>query len=621
MSYILAENLNKAFNERVILKDVNLSIEEGDKVALIAKNGMGKSTLLNILVGKEVYDSGKITFQKGIKQAYLAQDPDLDLDKTIHEEIFASDSPMIKAVKLYEESLQNPDDQDKMQEAYELMNNNNAWEYEAKIQEILEKLKLSHLEGKISSFSGGQKKRVALAKILIDNPDFLIMDEPTNHLDLEMIDWLETYLQEQKITLLLVTHDRYFLERICNEILELDKGTLYKYKGNYSYYLEMKAAREQNENTNIDRTQALLNKELAWVKKAPRGRQTKSTARVDAYYEAKANLRDKIVNDKVKLDVATTRLGGKILEIHNLYKSYKSESGDKIILNKFSHSFTKGEKVGIIGKNGVGKTTFLNMIMGLADADAGKIVKGESVTFGYYSQDQIVLNPNQKVIDSVKSVANYMKLSDGTEITASKMLERFLFSPIVQQNLISKLSGGEKKRLNLLRILMSNPNFLILDEPTNDLDILTLNVLEEFLQNFKGCLIIITHDRYFMDKIVDHLFVFKGNGVIKDFPGNYTQYRFSDESDSKDTTADLVNVQNHPEKDQTKNDLYKKARIEANDLFREINQLEKKKETLNLKLYKQGLSYMDIAKISNDLKEVNSQIEQKTEKWLELTTD
>ena len=497
MSYVQIENLTKTFSDRTILNNISLSIDEGEKVALIAQNGTGKSTLLKIIIGKEAYDSGKISKQRGVKTAFLEQEPELNLESTVMEEIFASDSPIIKAVKLYEESLETPDDLDKMQRAFDAMTQINAWEYEEKIKNVLENLDLHNLHEKISTFSGGQKKRVALAKILIDTPDFLIMDEPTNHLDLEMIDWLEEYLEKQNITLLMVTHDRYFLERVCNEIIELVGGNVFNYKGNYSYFLEKKASRETSENTNIDRTKALLKKELEWVKKQPRGRQAKSTARVDAYTNAKSNLKQKHTTEKVKLDIVGKYLGGKILEIHNLTKSF----GDKKILNKFTYSFNKGEKVGIIGKNGVGKTTFLNLIMGTETPDSGKIVKGESVSFGHYSQRGLEFNDNEKVIDSVKAVANYIKLSDGTEISAAKMLERFLFTPIVQQNLISKLSGGEKKRLNLLKILMRNPNFLILDEPTNDFDILTLNVLEDFLKEFKGCLIIISHDRYLWIKL------------------------------------------------------------------------------------------------------------------------
>ncbi len=615
MSYILVENLIKTFNDRVILNNISFSVDKGDKIALVAQNGTGKSTLLKILAGTETYDSGRITKQKGVKTAFLEQEPQLDLNKTVDQEIFSSDSPIIKAVKLYEQSLLTPEDSDKMQEAFEAMTNTNAWEYEERIKEVLTNLNLHNLNEKISTFSGGQKKRVALAKILIDTPDLLVMDEPTNHLDLEMIDWLEEYLQENDITLLMVTHDRYFLERVCNEIIELVNGKVFTYQGNYSYFLEKKAEREQNENTNIDRTNALLKKELEWVKKQPRGRTSKGYARVRDYNILKNSVKQKNVTEKVKLDVQTKYMGGKILEIHNLTKSFSS----KKILDKFTYSFNKGEKVGIIGKNGVGKTTFLNLIMDKEQADSGKIVKGESVSFGYYSQSGLEFNNNEKVIDSVKAIANFIKLSDGSEVTASKMLERFLFTPIVQQNLVAKLSGGEKKRLNLLKILMANPNFLILDEPTNDFDILTLNVLEEFLKEFKGCLIIISHDRYFMDKIVDHLFVFKGNAVIKDFPGNYSTYR--DVAEDEDDTNDGSIISGSDDLPQKANQPVKSTKDseKERELLKRINLLERKKKELTEKLNTINISMEELSKIALQIREINQELEEKSEEWLQAS--
>ncbi len=631
MSYILVEGLTKTFNEKVILNNISFSIDKGDKVALVARNGSGKSTLLRILQKEEPYDDGRISYQKDLKIAFLDQEPELDLNKTVNEEIFASDSPILRAVRLYEESLEDPNDSEKMQRAFDAMNKYSAWEYEAKVKEILEKLDLHHLNEKIQTFSGGQKKRVALAKLLIDVPDLLILDEPTNHLDLDMIDWLEQYLEEQEITLLMVTHDRYFLERVCNEILELENGNVYKYKGNYSYYLDKKASREENENINIDKTKALLKRELEWVRKQPRGRQSKASARVDAYYDIKNNLKEKNVVEKVKLDVVGSYMGAKILEIHNLTKSF----GNKKILDKFTYSFTKGEKVGIIGKNGVGKTTFLNLIMGNEPArhtemkdfsikaggevggqDSGKIVKGESVKFGYYSQSGITFNENEKVIDYVKSVAQFIKLSDGTEVSASKMLERFLFAPRVQQESIAKLSGGEKRRLYLLKILMANPNFLILDEPTNDLDIMTLNVLEEFLQEFKGCLIIISHDRYFMDKIVQHLFVFEGDAVVKNFPGNYSQYRIVKESEVNNK-PEIMLSNPKPPSSPLRTGLAPNPKLN-NNLLKEIEKLERKKEMLSEKINNPKLSFDEMNEISLEIREIVSKIELKSEEWLRL---
>lgn len=604
MSYILVENLTKTLLDKNLLDNVGFAVNAGEKIALVAKNGSGKSTLLRIIADKETYDSGRITKQNGVSWGFLEQDPELDASKTIKEEIFSSNSPMISAVRLYEESLQTPDDQKKMEEAHEAMNLHNAWEYENKVQEILEKLKLRNVaDKKISSLSGGQRKRVALAKILIDNPDFLILDEPTNHLDLEMIDWLENYFIDQKITLLLVTHDRYFLDRVCDQILELDKGKIYKHKGNYSYYLEKKENREQVENKNIDKTRLFLKKELEWVRRGPSGRLSKNSGRVDAYYKLKSELKEKNITEKVALDVTGKRLGGKILEIHNLNKSF----GDKKILENFSYSFTKGEKLGIIGNNGVGKTTFLNLIMEKEQPDSGKIIKGETITFGYYSQDQSELNITEKVIDSVKSVATHIKLSDGSEVSAAKMLERFLFTPALQQNIISKLSGGERKRLSLLRILMKNPNFLILDEPTNDFDLMTLDVLEEFLLNFKGCLIIISHDRYFMDRIVDHLFVFKGNGVIQDFPGNYSDFRESNfEIKVEEKIIDNPNTK-------------KQNAREASFVYKEIGKLENKKKKLNEALATLDSDYAEMGKIAKQIQEIDNEIEKLNEKWLELS--
>ncbi|MBP9759211.1 ABC-F family ATP-binding cassette domain-containing protein [Candidatus Dojkabacteria bacterium] len=608
MSYVLVENLTKTILDRTLLDEVGFAVEQGEKIALVAKNGTGKSTLLKILNGKENYDGGSITKQKGITWGFLEQDPNLDLDKTLKEEIFESDSPMIKAVRLYEESIQDPNDQKKMEAAHEAMNKYNAWEYEATVHEILEKLKLLHLLDKtISTFSGGQKKRVALAKVLIDNPDFLLLDEPTNHLDLEMIDWLENYFIEQKITLLLVTHDRYFLDRVCNQILEIDKGKIYKHKGNYSYYLEKKGIRQLNENVDIDKVRAFLKKEKVWVDRQPQGRQGKASARVDAYYKLKEQVDSKVrnVTKTINLDIVGRRVGGKILELHNLNKSF----GNKKILKDFTYSFTKGEKIGIIGKNGVGKSTFLNIIMESETADSGKIVKGETINFGYYSQHQEELNGTEKIIDSVKKVAHYVKLSDGTEVSASKMLERFLFTPNSQQNFVGKLSGGEKKRLSLLMILMRNPNFLILDEPTNDFDLMTLEVLEEFLREFKGCLLIISHDRYFLDGIVDHLFIFQGDGIIQNFPGNYSDYRTSLENPVEEVL--IEEIIEEPTKP--------KSNPQANELYKEIVKLERKRDKLSEQIAEAGSDFEKIAELGKEIKELEFKIEEMNERWLEIS--
>lgn len=619
MSYILAENLSKSFGERVILQNISFSVEPGQKVALVARNGTGKSTLLKIITGKESYDSGKLSMQKGIKTEFLEQEPHLNPSHTIMEEIFTASSPLISAVRMYEESLQNPNDVEKAGVAIEAMNEHNAWEYETKIKEVLEKLKLTHLIGKIETLSGGQKKKVALAKVLLDNPDFLIMDEPTNHLDLDMIDWLEEYLTEKQITLFLVTHDRYFLERVCDHIFELDNGKLYKYEGNYSYFLEKKAEREYNTNLSIDKTKSLLRRELEWVRKQPRGRQAKSTARVDSYYETKRNLKEKIVVEKVKLDVVGKKLGTKVLEIHNLSKSFN----DKKILDKFTYTFVRGEKIGIIGKNGVGKTTFLKLIMEQEQPDSGNIVKGQTVDFGYYSQSGLDLKDNEKVIDAVKNIAPYIKLSNGYEISASQMLERFLFTPLMQQVMVGKLSGGEKRRIYLLRILMKNPNFLILDEPTNDLDIMTLQVLEDFLLEFKGCLIVISHDRYFIDKIVDHLLVFEGEGKVKNFPGNYSVYRQSvkEENGEIGKGIDTQRRDSSRRKDlsrrtESSHDQNLSQSNEAKSLLKEIQRLEKRRDAIHKKFLDASITLDEMHKYNQELKEIEKLIEKTTEEWL-----
>jgi ABC transport system ATP-binding/permease protein len=619
MSYVLVEKLIKNMHDKVLINDATFAINKGDKIALVGKNGSGKSTLLKIINEKEGYDGGRISKQSGVSWGFLEQDSALNPQNTIKQELMPSNSPIFNAVRLYEEALQNPDDSDKMQQAFDLMNQNNAWEYEERIRLVLEKLKLDKLDGEIGKMSGGQRKRISLAKVLIDTPDFLIMDEPTNHLDLEMIDWLEDYLVNQDIALLLVTHDRYFLDAICNQILELSGGKIFKHAGNYSYYLEQKEFREEIENLNIDKARSLLKKELNWVRTQPQGRQTKAKARVNAYYEKKENLGKKHTKELIQLDSLNRRLGAKVLEIYNLSKSFDG----KRVLDGFTYSFTKGEKLGIIGKNGVGKTTFLNLLMGLEEADSGKIVRGETVTFGYYTQHQQELDPNDKVIDSVKRIANNIKMSDGVELSASKLLERFLFSPNDQQKQIRDLSGGEKKRVCLLQILIKNPNFLILDEPTNDFDLMTLEVLGTFLRTFKGNVIIISHDRYFMDSVVDHLFLFKGNGLIKDFPGNYSDYRESELSaeelkDLEEAFDDVVDPENL-EILTTDSDNSPKSKNEASLLYKEIGKLEKKIAKLNEQISNLGSDYIQMAEISKQIKNLEKELEEKTERWVELS--
>lgn len=608
MTYILAENITKTVGAKTLFEDITFAIAKGTKTALVAKNGTGKSTLLKVLAGLEEVDYGKISIQSGIRIAYLPQDPVMDLQKTKFEEIFTSDSAIIKAVKNYEECLKNPQDELALQKAYDEMVRTEAWEYEAKVQEIFEKLELSNLDGKIATFSGGQKKRLALAKVLLDDADVLILDEPTNHVDVDMIQWLEDYLSNKDVTLLLVTHDRYFLDNVCNQIFELEDGNLYIHNGNYAYYLENRELRITNQNIEIDKTRQHLKKEFAWVVRHPEGRQGKARARVDAYYDTKANLGKKKLEENVELSTNYTRMGSKVLRFINVSKSF----GKQKILNGFTYDFIKNEKIGLIGKNGVGKSTFFKMITGEIPVDSGKIIIGDTVQFGYYSQDQTELKQHQRVIDAIKEIAYNIKLDDGTEISASKMLERFLFSPKEQQTEIAKLSGGEKKRVSLLRILMKNPNFLILDEPTNDLDLKTLEVLETFLKGFKGCLIVISHDRHFMDSLVDHTFVFKGNGTIKDFPGNYSDYRESIKNEVKESKQQ----QQTQHQTVAENNVDHKA---AEALYKEIKKLEKSRDKLKEKLFEKELDYIELGKIAKEVSDIEAEIDKKNEQWLELS--
>ena len=640
MTYLTLENLSKSFGEKVILNDVTFSIEQGQKIALVAKNGSGKSTLLRIIMGLEEQDKGKIFKKNGLKISLLDQDPIFNYDHTILESILNSDLDITKAILLYEKSLQDPEDASLMQDAYDLMEKYNAWDFEVKIKDILDNLKLTNPSEKVSNLSGGQKKRLAIAKILSDSPDLFIMDEPTNHLDLEVIDWLENYLINKNITLLMVTHDRYFLDRICNSIFELNNGNIYKYNGNYTYYLEKKDERQRVDLSTALKTEQFLKKESGWVSKMPQGRGSKSDLRMDNYYKMKqenSNLKSKINSDSKKLQISVdqTRLGNKILELHNLSKRYE----DKVILDKFTYIFDKKEKIGIIGKNGVGKTTLLNIIMGLDTPDSGNLVTGNTVVFGYYTQHGIIVDDNETILNFIKNINEFTILSDGSKLTASQILERFLFPVSMHRKLISSLSGGEKRRLYLLSVLLSNPNFLILDEPTNDLDLDTINLLEEFLLNYNGCLIIVSHDRFFMDQIVDHLFVFEGEGRIKDFPGNYSDYRantsntsyiskkVNNENSNKEIKIStnlvlpesslLSNVSSNSSLP-FKKELSKEERILSRELEKEIKNLENKRSKLSERFLDTTLDYEQIRKMTEELKAFTKQIDEKTEKWLSL---
>lgn len=613
MQYLSIENISKSFGEKTLFEDLSLSISKGDKIALVAKNGSGKTTLLKVIAGEEgpEGENAKIHFAKDIKIAYLKQDPDLNPNDTALEAILNSDNPAIQAIQAYEMAVIDKDEI-KIQQQISIIEDLKAWDIEVRIKEILSKLKLDSLDQTVESMSGGQQKRVALAKILIDEPDFLILDEPTNHLDLEMIEWLEVYLQTVNLTLFMVTHDRYFLERVCNEIIELDRGVIHVHRGNYSNYLEKKAARMANDAVVLDKTKKLYAKELTWIRRQPKARGTKAKSRVDSFDEIKAKAHAKVDDDEMKIHIKTSRMGSKILEAHAVRKSF----GEKPILNSFSYKFKKGERVGIVGPNGAGKTTFLKLLTKDIRPDGGKVVIGDTIVFGYYTQSGMNLSEDKRVIEVIRDIAEYIPLEKGLKMTAESLLERFMFPRLQQQVYVSQLSGGEKRRLYLLTVLMENPNFLILDEPTNDLDIVTLNVLEEYLLDFPGCLIIVSHDRYFMDKLVDHMFVLEGDGEVKDFPGNYTEYRNKTKSERNSQPTKEVSAEKIEEKE------VKKASYEQrkayNRVMKEIEKLEQKKAKITESFNNPDLTPDQITDLSKELSTVNATIEEKEELWMEL---
>ena len=613
MQYLSIENISKSFGEKTLFEDLSLSISKGDKIALVAKNGSGKTTLLKVIAGEEgpEGENAKIHFAKDIKIAYLKQDPDLNPNDTALEAILNSDNPAIQAIQAYEMAVIDKDEI-KIQQQISIIEDLKAWDIEVRIKEILSKLKLDSLDQTVESMSGGQQKRVALAKILIDEPDFLILDEPTNHLDLEMIEWLEVYLQTVNLTLFMVTHDRYFLERVCNEIIELDRGVIHVHRGNYSNYLEKKAARMANDAVVLDKTKKLYAKELTWIRRQPKARGTKAKSRVDSFDEIKAKAHAKVDDDEMKIHIKTSRMGSKILEAHAVQKSF----GEKPILNSFSYKFKKGERVGIVGPNGAGKTTFLKLLTKDIRPDGGKVVIGDTIVFGYYTQSGMNLSEDKRVIEVIRDIAEYIPLEKGLKMTAESLLERFMFPRLQQQVYVSQLSGGEKRRLYLLTVLMENPNFLILDEPTNDLDIVTLNVLEEYLLDFPGCLIIVSHDRYFMDKLVDHMFVLEGDGEVKDFPGNYTEYRNKTKSERNSQPTKEVSAEKIEEKE------VKKASYEQrkayNRVMKEIEKLEQKKAKITESFNNPDLTPDQITDLSKELSTVNATIEEKEELWMEL---
>ncbi|MGB4771562.1 MAG: ABC-F family ATP-binding cassette domain-containing protein [Chitinophagaceae bacterium] len=619
MHYVTAENLGKSYGIKPLFSGLTFHISEGDKIALIARNGSGKTTLLRILAGADHADDGKVWVNKDVDIALFEQEPSFDERETILRNIFFHKHPVMDAIREYEAAMET-EDHVRQGDAIMKMDELGAWDFDAKVQQILGRLKIHNLNQIVSTLSGGQRKRVALARTLIDigfehKHILLIMDEPTNHLDVEMVEWLEHYLNKENVTLLLVSHDRYFLDEVCNEIWEIDNGQLYTYRGDYGNYLEKKAARIENEAASIDKARNTYRKELEWMRKQPRARTTKSKSRQDNFYEVEAQAKKKIIDQQVELEMKMNRLGGKVIELKKVYKSY----GDKTILKGFDYTFKKGERVGVVGKNGVGKSTFINILQGLEEADSGKINIGDTVVFGNYSQQGLVIKEDMRVIEFVKTMAESFPLAKGGSLSASQFLELFLFSPDQQYTYISKLSGGEKRRLHLLAILFRSPNFLILDEPTNDLDLPTLAVLENFLMDFPGCLVIVSHDRYFMDKLVDHLLVFEGEGAVRDFPGNYSSYRAAAPTEEvtkpkeREKTAEVT-----PPVTAKKKPSFKEQR-EFELLEKEMADLHAEKATITAKLSESNMPFDELQKLSARIGEIAQLLDAKEMRWLELS--
>jgi ATP-binding cassette subfamily F protein uup len=626
MTYLSTENLSKHFGIKPLFDNLTFGLSKGNKTALIAQNGTGKSTLLKILAGEMEPDSGKVMTRNGIRIGFLAQQPDMDDTMTISEFIAHGNSEKIRIVQRYEKAVHaqaeafTPQNQQAFEKAAAAMDAAEAWDVEQQMEQILGVLNIHDLEQPIASLSGGERKRVALAFVLLDEPDLLILDEPTNHLDVDMIEWLEAFLAKSSMTLLMVTHDRYFLDRVCNHILELDGGKLYHHKGNYEYYLEKKAEREEIEATEVAKAGKLMKKELEWMRRGPKARTTKSKSRIKAFYDTKDKATVQSNDAELQLDVSMSRMGGKVLEAENLSKSF----GDTVILDNFSYSFLQGERIGILGKNGVGKSTFLKILLREEPLDSGSIDTGETIVFGHYQQKGIQIDERKRVIEVIKEVAEVIELANGDKITASQFLEHFMFPSKMQYTPVEKLSGGEKRRLGLMMVLIKNPNFLILDEPTNDLDLLTLNKLEDFLQNFGGCLIIVSHDRFFMDKLVDHYFVFKGQGIIEDFHGTYEEYREQALSESpsggEQKKAAIPKKEKKAEKKSSEEPkkLSFSERKEYQKLEKEIAKLEDKKEALEAEMGSSNLDYEALAEVSKEYEQLKETIDEKMMVWLEM---
>lgn len=615
MNYISVENISKSYGERVLYTDVSFGINAGQKIGFIAPNGSGKTSLLRILSGIESPDSGEVNTRNNITISFLQQDPQFNPNISIEEAILSSPNPILKTISNYERAIKNPEDTDAMQDAFDALEAAQAWDFETQYKQILSQLKLDDIDQRINTLSGGQKRRLALAIAILTEPDVLLLDEPTNHLDLEMIEWLEAYFARENITLFMITHDRYFLERVCNEILELDEGEFYSYKGNYSYYLEKREQRLVAEESESAKAKQLYKKELNWMRTQPKARGTKSKSRISNFDSVHEKAMKRRQEHEVELELNMERLGTKIVEMHNVSKRF----GDKLLFEKFDYNIKPGERIGIIGNNGTGKSTFLQILIGATESDTGKVVIGETVKFGYYSQGGIKIKPGQKVIDVIREFGDYIPLKKGRQISAAQLLERFLFDRKKQYDYVEKLSGGEQKRLYLCTVLITNPNFLILDEPTNDLDIVTLQILESFLLDFPGCLLVVSHDRFFMDKIIDHLLVFKGNGKIEGFSGSYSDYREHEEEQVKIQRQTPSYEKPVQEKKKTEaNTLTYKERKEYGNLESRINRLEIEKEKMEQAFATEDWDMETINERSKELQAVIDEIEEKTERWFEL---
>lgn len=614
MNYLSAESISKSFHDKWLFKDISLGISQGEKFALVGNNGVGKSTLLKILTGELPTDSGKVSVREGITTGFLTQEPRVDDSVTVKDVLFSDSNEIAKVVKEYEDCLQHPDvSAERMQAVLEKMEELNAWDYEAKVHEIIGKLGVPDLDKTFGQLSGGQRKRIFLAQMLLTEPDLIIMDEPTNHLDLTAIEWLENYLAGQQVTLIMVTHDRYFLDNVATEIIEIDRGQLFRYKGNYAYFLEKKNEREEMLKVEVSKARQLLKKELEWMRKQPRARGTKAKYRVEAFYDIQEKASQDIKKDRLELDFKASRQGGKILEVDHVSKSY----GSLKIVDDFSYVFKKHDRIGVVGKNGVGKSTFLDILTGKIKPDTGEVIPGVTTKYGYFTQETITLNPANRVVEEVKAIAEFIVLADGSQISASKFLETFLFTPDKQYNYIDKLSGGEKKRLQLLKLLITNPNFLILDEPTNDFDIDTLNVLEDFLEKFGGCLLLVSHDRYFMDHLVDQLFVFEGDGKIRLFNGNYSDYRNWADGQEQESAPAVQEVE--PVKNASKPAISYKEKQEYGRLQDEIASLERKRDELTGRMNTSSSDSALLIETAKEIEQITTQIDSKTSRWFELS--